>query len=417
MKIKGMHKKIFIFLSLMGMFILVSCGKESIENKISETNSQETSVNSVTSTDIDNAETLSTSSAVTNNADEKSDTTTEDGDIDLIMVGDILLHDKINESGEMADGTYNYDHLFTHVKEDIEAADLALVNQEVILGGRELGLSGYPAFNGAYEVGDALAESGFDVVLHATNHALDKGGKGITNCLSFWENTYPEMAILGINDSQEAQDNQIYVYEQDGINIAILNYTFGTNGIAPPEDMPFAVNYLDEDKIIQDLEKANELADFIIVCPHWGTEYSHEISSEQKKYSKIFVNHGVDLVIGTHPHVTEPVEWVIGDNKEKMLVYYSLGNFINATSGTGPGVADRMVGMMAKVSIGKDDSGNIVILNNEQIPLVSHVVSGVGKMTVYKLEDYSPELALKNEIIVQDSMFSYEYCVECASKY
>lgn len=105
-------------------------------------------------------------------------------EISLVMVGDVLLHTPVSESGLMEDGSYNYSHLFKNVKNDIESADIALVNQEVILGGAELGLSGYPAFNGAYEVGDALVEAGFDVVLHATNHALDKGRRGILNCIN-----------------------------------------------------------------------------------------------------------------------------------------------------------------------------------------------------------------------------------------
>ena len=95
------------------------------------------------------------------------------------MVGDVLLHERVTESGLREDGSYNYDHFFTHVKDDISSADLALVNQEVILGGRDIGLSGYPAFNGPFEVGDALASAGFDVVLHATNHALDRGSRGL----------------------------------------------------------------------------------------------------------------------------------------------------------------------------------------------------------------------------------------------
>ena len=123
-------------------------------------------------------------------------------------------------------GNYDFSAVFAQMKEEIQAADLALVNQEVILGGAQLGVSGYPAFNAPYELGDALADTGFDVILHATNHALDKGKKGILNCLSFWQENYPDIAVLGIHDSQEAQQ-EIYVYEQQGIRIAILNYTYG----------------------------------------------------------------------------------------------------------------------------------------------------------------------------------------------
>ena len=104
-------------------------------------------------------------------------------EVDLLMVGDILLHDNVQNSGKLPDGTYNYDHLFENVVEDIQAADIAIANQEVILGGTELGLSGYPAFNGPFEAGDALVNAGFDVILHATNHTLDRGKKALLNCL------------------------------------------------------------------------------------------------------------------------------------------------------------------------------------------------------------------------------------------
>jgi poly-gamma-glutamate capsule biosynthesis protein CapA/YwtB (metallophosphatase superfamily) len=285
-----------------------------------------------------------------------------DPSITIVMVGDVLLHTAVNESGEMEDGTYNYKHLFKNVRADIEDADLAIANQEVILGGTELGLSGYPAFNGAFEVGDALCDAGFDVVLHATNHALDKGKKGLLNCLRYWETNHPEMSALGIYESAEAHEKDLFLYEKDDIKIAILNYTYGTNGIALPADMPFAVNLLDKDQIKEDVMKAEEKADFIIVCPHWGTEYNLGISKQQEEYAKLFADLGVDLVIGTHPHVIEPISWIEStvpkdatqEEPHKMLVYYSIGNYINATSRTGDGVAAQAVGAMAKVTISKD---------------------------------------------------------------
>ena len=162
--------------------------------------------------------------------------------IQIVMVGDMLMHGRVMESGLKEDGTYNFDHLFVNVKDTIENADLALVNQETILGGTELGLSGYPAFNSPYELGDSLVDAGFDVILHATNHTLDKGKKGVQNCMNFWDTNYSDIAYLGINKSQEEQDTDIYIYEQEGIRIAILNYTYGTNGIPTPSDMPYIVN-------------------------------------------------------------------------------------------------------------------------------------------------------------------------------
>lgn len=331
-------------------------------------------------------------------------------EVDIVMVGDILLHDPVQESGKLADGTYNYDHLFANVKEDIQAADIAIANQEVILGGTELGLSGYPNFNGPYEVGDALADAGFNVILHATNHTLDKGKQALVNCMNFWKNEHSDVTVLGIFDSQEAYDNDIYVYEQDGIKIAILNYTYGTNGMPFPDDMSYAVALLEEEKVVSDIQKANELADFVVVCPHWGTEYEHVEDAKQEYWSEIFLENGVDLVIGTHTHYIQPVEMLSDDSGNTMLVYYSLGNFINATAESGSGTADRMIGEMAQITVAKKESGEVYIKDYGVEPLVTQLLYGTQEITTYKLSDYTEELAEKNKILEKDSAFSLEFC-------
>lgn len=330
--------------------------------------------------------------------------------VSLIMVGDILLHTSVEESAKREDGSFNYHAIFENVKEEIAEADLALVNQEVIIGGVELGVSGYPAFNAPYEIGDCLVDVGFDVICHGTNHALDKGRSGLNNCLDFWANNYPDIAVLGINNSVESQ-NDIYIYEREGIKIAILNYTYGTNGIAMPQDMPYAVDMLDDDRVCADIKKAEEEADFTIVCPHWGTEYNLGVSSEQEKWTQIFLENGVDLVIGTHPHVIEPIELLMDENTgHEMLVYYSLGNFVNWTSGTGEGVANRMVGGMAKVTLAEAETGEVYIQDWGVEPLICHVESGQDGVRVYAMNEYTQELADENEIVKQDSNFSLEYC-------
>ncbi|MCM1213017.1 MAG: CapA family protein [Lachnospiraceae bacterium] len=359
-------------------------------------------------------------------------------EITLVMVGDILLHTPVAESGLREDGCYDFSAVFSHMKEEISAADLALVNQEVILGGMELGISGYPAFNAPYELGDALVDAGFDVVLHATNHALDRGAKGILNCLDFWEENHPEIAVLGIHDSAEDQD-EIYVYEQNGIQIAILNYTYGTNGIPLPQGMDYAVDGLsDLDQIAEDLRQAEEMADFTIVCPHWGTEYRLTQDAGQDKLAQFFWENGADLVLGTHPHVIEPVAWVTAEGiqtcdlteqetgqgvsligngmQDGMLVYYSLGNFVNWTSGTGEGVADRMVGGMAKVTLGLSEDGNVSIKEYGMEPLICHVEEGIDGVTVYPLYEYTEELAGQNAIRLQDGNFSLRYCFDLVER-
>lgn len=334
--------------------------------------------------------------------------------VTITMVGDVLLHETVYESGDMGNGIYNYDHLFANVKNDIEKADIAIVNQEVILGGRDLGLSGYPSFNGAFEVGDAIANADFDIVLHATNHTIDRGSTAVRNCIGFWKSSYPDMAVLGINSSAEEQ-TQIYVREENGIKIAFLNYTYGTNGIPLPSDMPYCVNLLDEATLRRDIAKAEEIADFTVVLPHWGTEYILEADSNQKYWSKVMFECGADLVIGTHPHVIEPIE-LIEDENHSMLVYYSIGNFINATAQTGNGIANRMVGGMANVTLERLDDGTVAIADYGVTPLVTHVLTGKGLITTYKLSDYTEELARNNEIVSSDPAFSLDYCKDLVKK-
>lgn len=339
--------------------------------------------------------------------------------VSIVMVGDVLLHDRVENAAQREDGSYNFDAIFAKTNGYIGAADLAIVNQEVIIGGKELGVSGYPAFNAPNEIGDALKNAGFDVICHATNHVLDKGKKGLINTLDYWESVHPEVTVLGINRSSTEKD-AVTILEKNGIRIAFLNYTYGTNGIPLPSDMPYAVDMLDESKVKKDLAFAEENADFIIVCPHWGTEYNHGIDNSQKKWVKIFREGGADLVIGTHPHVIEPIEFIEDDvpghtnnhGGGDMLVYYSLGNFVNWTSGTGKGTTNRMVGGMAQVILARGANGEVSIVGNGVRALVCHVSPGQNGVTVYPLSQYTEELAKKNAIISQDSSFSKKKCVE-----
>ncbi len=346
--------------------------------------------------------------------DDSSDPDSEaPSSIRLIMVGDILLHTPVEESAHQPDGSYDFSAIFANETEHISAADLALVNQEVIIGGEELGVSGYPAFNAPVQIGDALVDAGFDVICQATNHAMDKGKRGILNDLNFWDTTYPDIAVLGIRNTPKEQGD-IYLYEQNDITVAFLNYTYGTNGIPLPEDMPYAVDLLEESKVRSELREAEELADFTVVIPHWGTEYRLKPDSMQEKWTNIFLEEGADLVLGAHPHVIEPVEWVgTEEDPEQMLVYYSLGNFVNWTSGTGDGTANRMVGGMAEVIIARDpETGEVEISEYGIRALVCHVSSGLGGVTVYDLADYTEDLAAENEIIRQDGHFSRDYCTD-----
>ncbi len=336
--------------------------------------------------------------------------------ITIRMVGDILLHDRVAQYAMQEDGSYQFDVIFDDLEEEISGADLAIVNQEVIIAGEEFRVSGYPNFNAPFELGHALVDVGFDVVCHGTNHALDKGKAGLLSCLDFWEAFYPEIAVLGINETAEEQE-AIYIYEQEGIRIAVLNYTYGTNGIPLPADMPYAVNLLQEDKVIADIRAAEELADFTVICPHWGTEYVLEETKEQERWVQLFLEHGVDLVIGTHPHVIEPIEMITEEETgREMLVYYSLGNYVNWTSSSGAGIANRMVGGMAEVTVTLDETGKAFIEDYSVTALVTHLEEKVNGVYTTKLSDYSQEASLENRIVAQDPAFSKEYCVDLCNQ-
>ena len=347
----------------------------------------------------------------------------KDTEITIVMVGDILLHTPVEEAAKRDDGSYNFDFIFENLKKDISSADIAIVNQEVIIGGQELGVSGYPSFNAPYQIGDALVSAGFDVVCHGTNHALDKGKSGLLNCCKYWREQHPEITVVGINETEDAYNN-IDIVEEKGIRIAILNYTYGTNGIPQPKGMPHAVDLLDRDKVVKDLKFAEENADFTIVCPHWGTEYNLGVDKSQKYWTEIFRKNGADLVLGTHSHVIEPIEMLedvgIGITNNHgdgdMLVYYSLGNFVNWTSGKGKGVANRMVGGMADVTLGRNAKGEVVIKSHGVTPVVTHLQKGHEGVIVYPLTEYTDELGKNNEIVKQDPGFSAQYCRELANK-
>ena len=402
---KKAKKIIFCVCCIGNIFLLFGCAKTetaSADNTVTE----ESVINTTETITVEMPETVQVPS------EQLADPPPE---YKIIMVGDVLLHTPVEESCLQPDGSYDYDSLFSHTKEEIVAADLALVNQEVIIGGADLGITGYPSFNADFSLCDSLAGAGFDIICHATNHVMDKGRKGLINCAKYWRENYPQITVLGIHDTADTSTScgaEPVILDLPDMKIAVLNYTYGTNGIQLPDDMPYAVDLLNEEQVAADIQRAEELADFTIVCPHWGTEYRLTSDASQKKWTKIFAQNGADLILGTHPHVIEPIEWVTDEESDhEMLVYYSLGNFVNWTSGTGEGVANRMVGGMAEVTLTKNEDGEVEIADYGVKPVISHVASGPEGVTTYFLEDYPEELAEENEIVSQDPEFSREYCV------
>lgn len=392
------HYKYFIT-SIISICILTGCNAANTKDTPSTQAIPSTVVSNISNSEPDLLNTLASTeatSAASNNTVTPIETTEPVAppvEIRLMMVGDMLAHEGVYKSGRNEDGTYNYDHLFTHIKDDIDAADIAILNQEVVLAGTEMGLSGYPMFNSPSELGDGIADAGFNVILHATNHALDRGAAGLDKTMEFWATKHPDIAVLGVHGTlDDYENNNVYIYEQEGVRIAILNYTYGTNGIPLPSGREYMVSLLDEEKVAKDMAYARENSDFIIVCPHWGVEYVFKPVEDQIYWAKYFIDLGANLIIGTHPHVVEPVQWVQSDLGKFGLVYYSLGNFVSNQDTTA-----TMLGAMAKVTI-KKKNDLVYISNYSMEPLVTHKVFGHRLITTYHLEDYTDELASANMI-------------------
>lgn len=325
------------------------------------------------------------------NEEETTNGSTEvvNSKVTLVAVGDNLIHNTLITAGEQEDGSLDYTSLYANIKPDIEKADIAVIDQETILGGDSFEYTGYPLFNSPWEIGDAAIDAGFDIFNCATNHTMDMGWAGIEKELEYFSDK-ENVVALGIN-ADEREYNTITYYEKNSITFALLNYTFGTNGISLPEDKPWCVNLLDEEKVTADIKEAREHADVVIVFPHWGTENSHEVSDYQREYTQLFSDLGVDIVIGCHPHVLQPVEWVTNETTgKKMIVYYSLGNFISHQI-----ELDQLCGGMAQLTIEKHGD-DIEISSAKLVPIVCHYNRGDNdkfEFDVYKLSDYTDDLA------------------------
>lgn len=261
---------------------------------------------------------------------EKTDTT-------FVVFGDNLIHEPIyryglqgQEKSDTSDGDgAAFDFLYDNVRNVIAESDIAVINQETPLIEDPALYGDYPRFGTPVQVGEAIVNAGFDVVTCATNHALDRGIEGVNTTKNFFTDNH--IRCLGI---QAEEDRDYHPYEiliRNGVRFALLNYTYGTNGIRLPEENPHMVHLLeDEDKITDDIKRAKAESDFVIVFVHWGTEYAEAPDEFQRKWTQVFAGNKVDVVIGTHPHAIQPYELLRDEEGHETLVYYSIGNYISA---------------------------------------------------------------------------------------
>lgn len=300
-------------------------------------------------------------------------------------VGDNLIHQAIFSQYEMGDIDYDFKEDYALMKPYIEAADLSFINQETICAGEAFGLSHYPQFNGPTQILDAVADTGFDWLAASSNHSLDKGSDALLAELNYLHENYPDISVTGAYRNEE-ESNQYIVREVNGIKVGLLGYTYGLNGIPLPEDMPWLVELINEDQIQKDMEALSKISDVQIVSMHWGTEYHTEIEAEQQALAQKMNEWGVEVIIGTHPHVIKPAEIIQGE-KQDTLCYYSLGNFLSAQD-----TNEGMVGGMASFTLQYDfDTQETSFKDVKFTPTVMYYDPAFTTFKVMTIHDYNDD--------------------------
>lgn len=320
---------------------------------------------------------LNKSQDIPKDKDSKSESATKEYTASLIMVGDALVHDSLyNDANKLAGyNGYNFKPQIELIKDVVSIYDIAYYNQETILGGSSIGLSSYPAFNSPQELGDAMIDAGFNLVSLATNHTLDRGEKAVLLSREYWDNQ-KNIHAVGSYNSQIQKDNlETKILTVNNITYAMLNYTYGTNGITVPSGKEYLVNLWDDttnyegykQQVKSDIENIRDKVDILIIAMHWGREYTHTKTSIEHETAEFLASLGVDIIIGTHPHVIQPVEWI-----ENTIVFYSLGNFISAQTSSSCSNLKCNVGLMSSLTIKKtiNNGESSISINNIQNDLI-----------------------------------------------
>ena len=280
---------------------------------------------------------------------------------------------------------YNFKPTFANVAEKVKNADISFINQETLMCGEEYEISYYPMFNSPQDLGYDLVELGFDVVNIANNHMLDMGSKGLAETIAFWKDR--DCLMIGGYENREDFDT-IRTLTKNGIKIAFLSFTYDTNGMRLPKPSEMVIPYIRDEEIKKQIAAAKEISDFVMVSIHWGEEGQMQQNTEQERVAQLIADCGADAIIGHHPHVIQPVEWLTGKGGNKTLCVYSLGNFAAEQA-----YQYNMVGGMIEFDIVKKGDEKAYIENPIYNPTVLHYRRDLGGNQIYYLKDYTRELA------------------------
>jgi len=309
--------------------------------------------------------------------------------IKFLAAGDNIIHESVyldaKNRARSDTPEFNFIDMYDGIADLIKSADIAFVNQETPIAGSEYGYSGHPNFNSPREAGDTLVDLGFDIINIANNHMLDKKEIGLLKTIEYWETK--DVLLLGAFRNAEDYD-KIRVYEEHGVKIAFLTYTYSTNGMTLDIGSKHIIPMQSEVDLRRQILLAKEAGDLVFVSMHWGNEDEYVPSSTQKYLAQIMVDMGVDVIIGHHPHVVQPIIWAENADGHRTLIIYSLGNLISTMH-----PSYNMVGMMVTFDIIKEPNEQPYVDNPLCIPVMCHYNTDRRGLQVYLLEDYTPELA------------------------
>ncbi|AMG64147.1 MULTISPECIES: CapA family protein [Staphylococcus] len=325
-------------------------------------------------------------------------TTKVNASASVVAVGDNLIHPVVYNDAKVGSNKYDFKPMYKHVKSNIQQADFAYVNQESPIGGDDKPYSGFKQFNTPSDVTKAIVDSGFNIINGANNHSLDQGDSGVTNHINAWKPYRHDVLFSGVFKSQK-ESEAVHTITRNGITVSLLCYTYGTNGQI--SQYPYTVKTFDEATIKKDVRKAKEHSDAVIVSAHWGNENHTMPNEKQQKYAQLFADEGVDVVLGMHPHVIQPVKWVKGKNQHRTLVAYSLGNFLN-----GQYTSTEWNQLLGRLNFNLEKTSKGVTVNNVKWrSMVNHYEQSkpMDKRTrkhfvLYNLHDYTPALAEKHAL-------------------
>lgn len=325
----------------------------------------------------------------------------------FVAAGDNLIHGSIylQAARRSTDGGYDFDYAYENIQDYFKDFDVKFINQETLVNSA-FAPSTYPQFSSPTQLGDKVLEMGFNVIGTANNHSYDKGARGVCSSLEYWNSK--DVVNIGFYTGDDSQD--IKYMTVNNIKMAFLAYTYGTNGLSIyDETCPYIIHPDDFETVERQVKIAKENADVVIVSCHWGYEDTNQVNDYQRMVAEKLNIMGVDVIIGTHPHVIQTVEWQTNEeNDNKTLICYSLGNFISAQA-----KGNNMLGGLFQFNMVKtyDKNGGYEISIEEPyfVPTITHFDYEFANIRNYLLSDYTPELAAKHGVKGYDSRFSYDY--------